>query len=76
MQVNEILPRKKRPSDDCLWCGAAFEARNGGKRQRFCRPLCRTAFHSASRRWAERAIASGALSIADLRSESHSRAGI
>ena len=33
----------------------------------FCAPACRTAFHSAERRWAEHAIVSGTLTVADLR---------
>jgi hypothetical protein len=33
----------------------------------FCAAACRTAFHSAARRWVERAIVSGTLTVADLR---------
>jgi hypothetical protein len=33
----------------------------------FCGPACRTAFHTAARRWAEGAVAVGVLTIADIR---------
>jgi hypothetical protein len=41
----------------CRWCGRAFELRRGGSPRVFCRPGCRTAFHTAARRWAEDAVA-------------------
>ena len=52
----------------CLWCGKPFTARRGGSRQTFCCARHRIAFHSAARRWAEHAMAAGALTIAELRS--------
>lgn len=53
----------------CVWCGTQFTARTtGGSPQRFCSPADRAAFHSAARRWAERAVASGALSVPDIQS--------
>ena len=56
------------PSDGaCLWCGHPFRARRGGSPQRFCRARCRTAFWSALRRWGERAIAAGTLTVIDLK---------
>ena len=51
----------------CLWCGRSFIARRGGSPQRFCRPRCRITFWSALRRWAERAVAAGALTIDHIR---------
>jgi len=51
----------------CLWCRRAFVAHRGGSPQRFCRARCRTAFWSALRRWAERAVAAGALTIDHIR---------
>jgi|HubBroStandDraft_3_1064219.scaffolds.fasta_scaffold78727_4 hypothetical protein len=51
----------------CLWCGRPFAARRGGSPQRFCKARCRTAFWSALRRWAERAVATGVLTIAAIR---------
>lgn len=51
----------------CLWCQRPFEPRRGGSRQRFCRPRHRIEFHTAARRWAERAVVSGTLTIASLR---------
>jgi hypothetical protein len=55
------------PSPACLWCGKPFKPRRCGSPQIFCEAACRSAFHSAGRRWAERAIACGALTVADLR---------
>src|SRR5262245_54620595 len=43
---------------ECAWCGVPVVARrSGGKRQRFCRPDHRTAFHSEARRRGARALA-------------------
>lgn len=53
----------------CLWCCAQFEPRVGGKPQRFCSPGCRGAFHTAARRWAEDAVARGALTVEELRGD-------
>jgi hypothetical protein len=50
----------------CTWCAKSFSPRRGGSRQRFCCPSHRNQFHSLARSWAEKAIASGALTIADL----------
>jgi len=55
------------PPIPCRWCGRACQARRGGSSRLFCTSGCRTAFHSAARRWAERAVASGLLTLADLR---------
>ena len=52
----------------CRWCGRACRPRRGGSPRLFCTSGCRTAFHSACRRWAERAIASGLLTLPELRS--------
>jgi hypothetical protein len=54
-------------SDLCEWCGRPFRPRRGGSPQRFCGARCRTAFWSALRRWGERAVAAGILTIADIR---------
>jgi hypothetical protein len=52
----------------CVWCGRAFAPRrDGGKRQVFCRPVCRRAFDAAGRRWVADAIASGMLTVDGLR---------
>jgi hypothetical protein len=53
--------------DSCLWCGRPFHARRGGSPQRFCCATHRIAFWSALRRFAERAVASGSLTVADVR---------
>jgi hypothetical protein len=52
----------------CRWCEGACQPRRGGSPRVFCTSGCRTAFHSACRRWTERAVASGLLSIPELRS--------
>ena len=55
----------------CLWCEGGFDPRRGeGAPQRFCQPKCRDAFHSAGRRWAEMAVLSGIIAVADLRNAS------
>ena len=51
----------------CLWCERPFPGRRGGSPQRFCCSRCRTAFWSALRRWAEKAVAVGALTVDHLR---------
>jgi hypothetical protein len=54
----------------CPWCTRVFRPRRGGHAQRYCRPSCRRAFHGAARAWVLNAIASGALTLADIRSGS------
>lgn len=51
----------------CQWCNGPFTPLGRGSRQRFCTPAHRQAFHSAGRRWAESAVLSGRLTIAELR---------
>jgi hypothetical protein len=51
----------------CQWCERPFEPRRGGSPQRFCGRECRTAFWSALRRWADRAISDGVLTSADIK---------
>jgi hypothetical protein len=54
--------------DTCIWCGRAFIPRaTGGKRQVFCRPVCRRGFDAAGRRWVADAISTGMLTIDGLR---------
>jgi hypothetical protein len=52
---------------ECLWCGKGFERHCGGSPQRFCSAAHRTAFWSALRRWAERAVAADALTVDHIR---------
>src|SRR5438067_832334 len=54
----------------CLWCETAFEPRKCGSPQRFCAAKCRDAFHFGNRRFAEHAVLSGQLKVADLRNGS------
>jgi len=51
----------------CLWCEGRFAGHHGGSPQLFCSAACRHRFHSAARRCAERAVATGRLSIATLK---------
>ena len=51
----------------CEWCEQPFQPRRGGSPQRFCGPKCRSAFWSGLRRWGERAISAGILTIGDIR---------
>jgi hypothetical protein len=51
----------------CLWCERPFRTRRGGSPKRFCCPEHRMAFWSALRRWGEKAIATGILTVADIR---------
>jgi hypothetical protein len=51
----------------CQWCEKPFRARRGGSPQRFCGARCRMMFWSALRRWGERAVAAGMLTIAEVR---------
>jgi hypothetical protein len=55
-------------SNPCPWCERPFRPRRGGSPQRFCQSKCRVAFWSALRRWSERAIDLGILTIDDIRS--------
>jgi hypothetical protein len=54
----------------CLWCGEAFERREGGKVQRFCSADHRREYHEAARNWALRALDDGRLTLADIRTAS------
>ena len=54
-------------STSCRWCERPFRARQGGSPQRFCGARCRMMFWSALRRWGERAVAAGILTIADIK---------
>jgi hypothetical protein len=57
-----------RPDEaKCSWCGQDFQARRGGSPRRFCSAEHRSLFWSALRRWGERAVADGTLTIADIR---------
>jgi hypothetical protein len=47
----------------CLWCAAPVALRRGGSPRKFCCARCRHEFHSCARRWAEAAVAAGALSV-------------
>jgi hypothetical protein len=56
------------PNGVCLWCGREFVPRlDGGKRQRVCRPLCRRRLDAAGRRWVAEAIATGVLTVHELK---------
>jgi hypothetical protein len=54
-------------ADRCSWCGAAFVPRRGGSPQSFCTAAHRAYYHRAARRWCEREIAAGRLTVAAIR---------
>ena len=54
-------------STACIWCGRPFRARRGGSPKRFCSAAHRISFWSALRRWAERAVAAGVLTVDHVR---------
>ena len=52
----------------CLWCCKYFKTRcDGGKRQVFCCPACRREHDAAGRRWVAQAIATGTLTVDELK---------
>jgi len=51
----------------CEWCEQPFQPRRGGSPQRFCGPKCRSAFWSGLRRWGERAVVAGIVTVGDIR---------
>src|SRR5438132_1640628 len=52
----------------CPWCDRPFQARrDGGKRQVFCCPSCRRAFHAAARNWVLAGLATGHIAISDVK---------
>jgi hypothetical protein len=51
----------------CAWCPQPFpDAIIGGRQKLFCSLSCRRAFHSATRRWAEREFFQGRVSVNEL----------
>ncbi len=59
--------------ENCDWCGVQFMAATvGAHRKRFCSARCKNRFHTAARRWVERALTDGRLSLNDLRAPSAS----
>jgi hypothetical protein len=53
----------------CPWCGQTLRLRRRGSAGRFCCAAHRTAYWTACRKWAERAVALGILSVADLKAD-------
>lgn len=52
----------------CPWCGEPFEpVKRGAHEKRFCRIECKRAFEQAARRYAYRAIATGMLTVEQMR---------
>lgn len=62
-EVTKVQPGEVK----CSWCGQDLQPRRGGSPQRFCSAEHRSLFWSALRRWGERAVAAGILTIADIR---------
>ena len=54
-------------SGRCLWCGRPFTFRKvGAHAKKFCSAPCKNRYHTAARRWIQRAITDGQLSVTDL----------
>jgi hypothetical protein len=52
----------------CSWCDRPFRLRRtGGTPKKFCSPAHRNAFHTAARKWAEKAVADGRITLDDLK---------
>jgi hypothetical protein len=52
----------------CSWCDRPFRVRRtGGTPKKFCSPAHRNAFHTAARKWAEKAVADGRITLDDLK---------
>ncbi len=61
-------PHREGIVKNCLWCNRSFAAKTvGAHAKKFCQPSCKDQFHRAARLWAEKAIARGKLSVADIR---------
>ncbi len=52
----------------CPWCAAPFTAKKVGAHQKkFCSPRCKNRYHAAARKWVQKAIGVGLISIVDLK---------
>ena len=52
----------------CQWCETPFLPKAvGGHIKKFCSAQCRNLYHAAARKWVQRAVSVGLLSIADLK---------
>ncbi len=52
----------------CLWCARPFTVRKvGAHAKKFCSVPCKNRYHTAARRWVQRAITDGQLSVHDLK---------
>ena len=50
----------------CLLCDKPFQARRtGGTPKKFCSPAHRNVFHTVARKWAEKAVAGGHITLDD-----------
>ena len=59
----------------CLRCGHGFTPRaTGGRRQKFCSPICRTDFFGACRDWAASEVEAGRLLVSTIRAGRKERA--
>ncbi len=52
----------------CEWCGTLFPAKTvGAHPKRFCCDACKGTYHTALRRWAQREVDEGRITITDLK---------
>ncbi len=53
---------------ECPWCETTFEPRTvGAHRKRFCSSTCKDAYHTALRKWAQRAAEHGEVTVNELK---------
>ncbi len=52
----------------CAWCEGTFTPKKvGAHRKRFCSVRCKNRYHAATRKWVQKAIGVGLISIVDLK---------
>ena len=52
----------------CQWCENPFPPRMvGGHTKKFCSAQCRNHYHASARKWVQKAVSVGLLSVADLK---------
>ncbi len=52
----------------CLWCDTEFSPKRvGAHSKRFCSSTCKNAYHTALRKWAQRAADHGEVTVNELK---------
>jgi hypothetical protein len=55
----------------CPWCRHILTLRRGGSPKRFCSSQHRAEFHSAARKWAERVLVAGFVTLDAIKESNH-----